>query len=203
MEKSGWLILKEAKNKKNIMKQKIHRYTYFKGYKKLKNRLKMFEEFNLKEESKTEHGEFLDKKEFEDYVKKTFGDFDIEAGPAGIDNYVVNGKKVAYWTEGSDGNEDFGVIMENSEEEEVFEGEERSIADIAAEISADWKPKVHPYAKPYLEAMFSLDKISDSYGADSGASVVGYFLSNAAQWKGEKAKAIKKELNAMLKNYYK
>ena len=187
------------------MKHKIHRYTYFKGYKKLKNKLKMFEEFNL-EESKTEHGEFLDKKEFEEYVKKTFGDFEIKPGPVGIDDYIVNGKTVAYWTEGSDGNEDFGVIMENSEveeESEIFEGEERSLSTIAAEIAKDWKPKVHPYAKPYLEAMFGLDKISDSYGADSGASVVGYFLSNASQWKGDKAKEIKKELNAMLKKYYK
>lgn len=51
--------------------------------------------------------------------------------------------------------------------------------------------------------MSTLDSIEDNYMQDSASSIVGYFLSNASQWKGEKAKAIKKELNAMLKNYYK
>lgn len=76
--------------------------------------------------------------------------------------------------------------------------ESRSISQIASEISRDWRK---PYfgAVPYLQAMFSLDSINDKYGLDSGRSIVAYFLSNAQQWKGEKAKAIKKELNAMLK----
>ena len=77
--------------------------------------------------------------------------------------------------------------------------EDRSISQIASEISRDWK-KVNFAAKPYLEAMYSLDSISDKYGMDSGRSIVAYFLSNAAQWKGEKAKAVKKELNKMLKS---
>ena len=74
----------------------------------------------------------------------------------------------------------------------------RSISDIASEIKKDWK-QVSPYARPYLDAMFSLDDIDDRYGMDSGRSVVAYFLSNASQWKGDKAKEIKKELNRMLK----
>jgi len=74
----------------------------------------------------------------------------------------------------------------------------RSIRDIAMEISRDWK-KVSPYAKPYLEAMYSLNKITDDYYQDSGYSVVAYFLSNARSWKGETAKRIKLELKKMLK----
>lgn len=74
----------------------------------------------------------------------------------------------------------------------------RSISEIATEIKKDWK-KVHYAAVPYLDAMMSLDKISDMYGADSARSVVSYFLSNASSWKGEVAKKIKAELKALLK----
>jgi len=71
--------------------------------------------------------------------------------------------------------------------------------EIASEIRKDWKP-VNYAAKPYLEAMETLDKISDSYGMDSGNSIVAYFLSNASSWRGDKAREVKKELNAMLKS---
>lgn len=74
----------------------------------------------------------------------------------------------------------------------------RPIHVIANEIEKDWK-SVNYAAKPYLMAMFSLDKITDNYGADSAKSIVLYFLCNASQWKGETAKRIKKELNAMAK----
>lgn len=74
----------------------------------------------------------------------------------------------------------------------------RSISEIAAEISKDWKP-VNYAAKPYLDAMYSLNGINDNYIFDSGRSIVAYFLSNASTWRGETAKRIKKELNAMLK----
>lgn len=74
----------------------------------------------------------------------------------------------------------------------------RSLAEISREIYADWK-KVSPHAEPYLDAMSTLDSIDDKYGQDSGQSIVAYFLSNAQSWKGENAKRIKKELNAMLK----
>jgi hypothetical protein len=74
----------------------------------------------------------------------------------------------------------------------------RSIAAIAQEIRRDW---TKPYfgAVPYLQAMFSLDDITDDYGADSGKSIVLYFLSNASTWKGETARRIKAELKAMAK----
>lgn len=75
----------------------------------------------------------------------------------------------------------------------------RPIRDIAAEIILDWKK---PYfgAVPYLEAMKSLCSIKENYYQDTGESVVAYFLSNAATWKGEVARRVKKELNAMLKS---
>jgi len=74
----------------------------------------------------------------------------------------------------------------------------RSLSVIASEISRDWKP-VNYAAKPYLDAMYSLDSIDDNYIMDSGRSIVAYFLSNASSWKGDKAREIKKELNAMIK----
>lgn len=74
----------------------------------------------------------------------------------------------------------------------------RTLSDIAIEIRQDW---VKPYfgAMPYLQAMGGMDSIDDNYGMDSGSSIVAYFLANASGWKGDKAKAIKKELQDMLK----
>lgn len=80
--------------------------------------------------------------------------------------------------------------------------EPRKIYDIAREIRKDWGAKVNYAAKPYLEAMSSLENISDKYIEDSGASVVAYFLANASGWRGDVAKRVKKELNAMLKARY-
>ncbi|MDD4922201.1 MAG: hypothetical protein PHS30_06960 [Bacteroidales bacterium] len=81
---------------------------------------------------------------------------------------------------------------------------QRPLYAIAKEIYANWRKEISGTelyfgAKPYLSAMYSLDKITDSYGSDSGRSIVAYFLSNASSWRGETAKRIKKELNAMLK----
>ena len=74
----------------------------------------------------------------------------------------------------------------------------RPVHEIAREINKDWK-NIYFGARPYLNAMYSLDKITDNYGMDSGRSIVAYFLSNATTWKGEKAREIKKELNKMIK----
>lgn len=74
----------------------------------------------------------------------------------------------------------------------------RSLSEIAREIRSDWK-NVYFGAKPYLDAMSTLDKISDRYFEDSGTSVVAYFLANASSYRGEVAKRVKKELNTMLK----
>jgi hypothetical protein len=80
----------------------------------------------------------------------------------------------------------------------------RSLSVIASEIRQNWKKSIsgtdlNYAARPYLDAMSSLDKITDSYGCDSGKMMVAYFLSNASSYRGETAKRIKKELNAMLK----
>lgn len=74
----------------------------------------------------------------------------------------------------------------------------RPIHEIAAEIAADWEK---PYfgAVPYLDAMRSLDKITDRYGEDSAKWIVLYFLSNATTWRGDTARRVKAELKAMVK----
>lgn len=73
----------------------------------------------------------------------------------------------------------------------------RSLSTIAREISDDWRK---PYfgAVPYLEVMAELESIHDNYYHDSAKSVVMYFLSNTATWKGETARRIKAELKAMV-----
>jgi hypothetical protein len=74
----------------------------------------------------------------------------------------------------------------------------RPISVIASDIRKDWGAKVNYAAKPYLDAMFSLESIEDAYYQDSGRSVVLYFLSNATSWRGDKAREIKAELKALI-----
>jgi hypothetical protein len=69
---------------------------------------------------------------------------------------------------------------------------------LAAVIRRDWQ-KVYFGAVPYLDALDTLNHISDYYGADPGSQIVAYFLSNATTWRGETAKRVKKELNRRLK----
>jgi len=81
----------------------------------------------------------------------------------------------------------------------------RSLYTIASEIKKDWKAtskngKIPECALAYLNPMSTLDSINDRYICDSGRSIVAYFLNSANTWKGEKAREIKKELNAMLKS---
>lgn len=74
----------------------------------------------------------------------------------------------------------------------------RPIHVIASEIIRDWRP-VNYAARPYLDAMCCLASINDPYGADSGVSVVSYFLSNASSWRGEVARRVKAELKQLIK----
>ena len=67
----------------------------------------------------------------------------------------------------------------------------RPIKHIAAEICEVWRP-VNYGARPYLEAMLSLNTIEDDYYLDSADSIIRYFLGNARTWRGEDAKRIKK-----------
>ena len=74
----------------------------------------------------------------------------------------------------------------------------RPLHNIADEIMRDWS-KVSFAAVPYLRAMCYLDKVTDSYGEDTGRTIVLYFLQNASTWRGDTAKRVKAELNGMLK----
>ena len=76
--------------------------------------------------------------------------------------------------------------------------ETRPIYAIAREIRRTWK-KVNYAAVPYLDAMGDLGSVQDNYFADSGKSIVLYFLSNASSWRGDDARRIKAELKAMCK----
>lgn len=74
----------------------------------------------------------------------------------------------------------------------------RSLSAVAAEVRREWK-KVYFGAVPYLDAMGSMNSINEDFFADSGRSVVLYFLANATTWRGETARRVKAELKAMLK----
>ena len=74
----------------------------------------------------------------------------------------------------------------------------RALSVIARDIRRDWT-RVYYGAVPYLNAMSRICSIDDDYYTDSARSVVAYFLSNATTWRGETARRIKKELNAMLR----
>jgi hypothetical protein len=73
----------------------------------------------------------------------------------------------------------------------------KTISTIAREISREWK-NVNYAAKPYLEAMYSLDSVTDSYYQDSAKSIVSYFLCNASGYRGDTAKAHKAALKAIV-----
>lgn len=73
----------------------------------------------------------------------------------------------------------------------------RPLSAIAQEIRKEWK-SVYFGAVPYLDAMSTMQSAKEKYGWDDGSSIVLYFLSNAATFRGEAAKRIKAELKAHL-----
>ncbi len=75
----------------------------------------------------------------------------------------------------------------------------RLIKEIAQEIKEKW-PKVHPWAKPYLNAMLTLETIQDHYWLDSAEDIVIRFLCNAQSFKGEDARRLKKELKSLMQS---
>mgnify|MGYP003134005082 CR=1 FL=1 len=75
-----------------------------------------------------------------------------------------------------------------------------SLSQIAHLIRDDWGEKISKDAKPYLNALYAIEKITDYYYNDAGTWIVAYFLSNAGTWRGPVARAIKKELNMRLRN---
>ena len=64
----------------------------------------------------------------------------------------------------------------------------RPLYAIAREIRKDW-PKVYFGAKPYLDALATMDSANDDYGYDGGRDMIRYFLANASTWRGETAAA--------------
>ncbi len=78
----------------------------------------------------------------------------------------------------------------------------RPLYEIAKDIRIDWaaQKKQFPYAAPYREAMADLTHITQLYGSDDAKSIVLYFLSNAATWRGDTAKKIKQELKDIVKS---
>jgi hypothetical protein len=83
--------------------------------------------------------------------------------------------------------------------------EKRTLNQIAREIKQNWNKEnsgteLFYGAKPYLDAMYSLYDINDNYGCDSGRTIVAYFRANSSTWRGEVARRIKAELDAMLKS---
>lgn len=74
----------------------------------------------------------------------------------------------------------------------------RPLHEIAKEISKLWK-NINYAALPYLNAMHELTSTKDKYGADSGKSIVLYFISNASTWRGNDARRIKEELRYILR----
>lgn len=76
----------------------------------------------------------------------------------------------------------------------------RPLREIAADIIRDWDGKMYFGAVPYVEAMVYIDSINDMYGSDRARDIVNYFLANANTWRGPKAREVKAELRAMVKN---
>jgi hypothetical protein len=73
-----------------------------------------------------------------------------------------------------------------------------TIRELALTIRNAW-PKPYFGAKPYIEAMLTLEKLSDMYFYDSGRDIVTYFLANAGTWRGGIAQMVKAELKRRLK----
>ena len=87
---------------------------------------------------------------------------------------------------------------------EIPKPEPRALHEIARDIRNNWRtkdgrPNINYAAAPYLDAMSSLDKITDTYICDSAKSIVIYFLGNAQSWRGDAARRIKAELKALYK----
>lgn len=77
----------------------------------------------------------------------------------------------------------------------------RKISEIATEIEGIWSQQgkgVNYAARPYLDAMMFLDTPLSRYYMSSGDTIVRYFLSNASSFRGEDARRLKAELQAML-----
>lgn len=73
-----------------------------------------------------------------------------------------------------------------------------TICELAAIISDNWK-EVNDFAKPYLQAMYSLRTGKDTYICDDAYSIVKCFIGNARSWTGPLARSVKAKLNELIR----
>ncbi len=76
--------------------------------------------------------------------------------------------------------------------------EPRPIYEIARDIRREWL-HISPHARPYLDAMLTLSKVTDRYICESASDIISRFLCNASSFRGDKARALKQELKNLLK----
>lgn len=80
----------------------------------------------------------------------------------------------------------------------------RPLNEIARDIHDECQGKHwYVYAEAYVTPMMTLESMSDNYYQDSADTIVSYALANLSYWRGDKARAIKKELNDLLKQHRK
>jgi hypothetical protein len=79
----------------------------------------------------------------------------------------------------------------------------KSISDLAFLMLEQDGVKVPFSARPYLDAMCSINSINDTYIAESAYSIVMYFLSNAGTMRGDTVREVKAELKRRMKEYEK
>ncbi len=82
----------------------------------------------------------------------------------------------------------------------------RTLRVIAKDIREEWSiaspsVNVQTYARPYLEAISTMDYVEDMYGAEYGDMIVAYLLNNLTGWRGPQARRIKAELKRLLADY--
>lgn len=80
----------------------------------------------------------------------------------------------------------------------------RPLYEIAEEIEREVGGKAFwVYAEAYVTPMKSLETLNDRYFEDSAEYIVSYALANLGGWRGDVARRVKAELNAMLKEHRK
>ncbi|MFA5880272.1 MAG: hypothetical protein WC860_08930 [Candidatus Margulisiibacteriota bacterium] len=84
--------------------------------------------------------------------------------------------------------------------EKLFDenGNSISVTDIAFKIMSEWDGWETSYAAGYLDAMTRIHSPKSKYIAETGDTIIRYFLCNASQFQGLKARAIKKHLKNLL-----
>lgn len=85
-------------------------------------------------------------------------------------------------------------------QEDQIDNNYRPLCNIAQDIIEDWD-NINEYAKPYINAMLSLEPNEENYGQDSAASIISYFLANSTSYITSKSDKYKDELRNLLKIY--